>query len=371
MEMKKNKRLCQYELMRIVAMFMIVLHHICVHGDFPNGLSVYQFNRQSFYIQSMSSFGKVGVFLFMMITGFFLSQTRPKIKKIWPILIQTTFYLSVGYFVLLRNAQQAGTMSWYDLRQVLFASFYPFTGYWFINAYVMLYVLTPFINLSIQKMDRKMFQRCLFILTIVLCFSGIITKNERPLGDVGLVLLPYLFGAYFRRYPIKVKKRYLGSFLLALLLVLNIEIYFIDNYGESLNLGVLFASPIYPMRDISLFVIGFSVGLFLLLQQVQVRSIWVQDKIFQISKCMLGVYLLHDNRIIRPRLAAHLSRFFHVGGIKVIFPIIGAAVFVFILSIGIERMRQLLFAYVLRLWHRRQEKERNFGEIVKRVESDK
>lgn len=348
--MKKNKRFYQYEMIRIIAMFMVVVHHICVHGSFPNGLSVYQFNSQSFYIQSLSAFGKVGVFLFMMITGFFVSQAEPKLKKIWPILVQTTFYLGIGYFVLLRNAYQMGTTSGSDLKQVFSASFYPFTGYWFVNAYLILYALTPFLNLGIKNMNQKVFQRCLLVMTIILCFSGVVTKNERPLGDVGLVLLPYLFGSYYRKYPLKIKKRKLSSMLIILLLILNLEIYLLDRYGERFNLIAVFDSPIYPMRDISLFVVSFSVILFLLLQQIQIRSVWIQNRILQMGKCMLGVYLLHDNRIIRPRLAAHLSPFFNVNGIKIIFPIIAASLVVFIFSAVFEKIRQLIFNAVIQLW---------------------
>lgn len=82
-----------FELMRIVAMLMIIAHHLALHGilncdgDIYNSSNV--FNR--LVVQLYFPGGEVGVGLFFMISGYFLVNSDKK-TKLLKLLLQIIFY---------------------------------------------------------------------------------------------------------------------------------------------------------------------------------------------------------------------------------------------------------------------------------------
>ena len=64
------KRRTNLELLRIVAMIMIVFHHLACHSSFLlDGLSIGRL-----WINLISIGGKIGVSLFVLITGYFMIE---------------------------------------------------------------------------------------------------------------------------------------------------------------------------------------------------------------------------------------------------------------------------------------------------------
>lgn len=90
---KKAPRQSNLELSRILAMYLIVMHHFSVHGGVSiwSGSAPLSFN---FYLdQLLSTGGKIGVNLFVLITGYFLAKNSVNFQPC----------LSVDKDVLLRN----------------------------------------------------------------------------------------------------------------------------------------------------------------------------------------------------------------------------------------------------------------------------
>lgn len=88
-----KERESNFELLRIVAMVLIVLHHFSVHSNFVYETSVWSFNH--LFIQFIYFGGKVGVDCFVLISGYFLIMQRFKLKK-W-----FAYYVLCGFIVLL------------------------------------------------------------------------------------------------------------------------------------------------------------------------------------------------------------------------------------------------------------------------------
>ena len=77
------------ELLRIIAMMFIILYHIAFHGNWDDG-SIFWPDEITFnvlFLQSILPFGKIGVNIFVLISGYFLinsvKDTWPKIVKLW------------------------------------------------------------------------------------------------------------------------------------------------------------------------------------------------------------------------------------------------------------------------------------------------
>lgn len=67
-----KKRISNFELLRIIAMFMIVLHHAIVHGVWLSNKHIIMTPLVDATIYNFFAMGgEIGVYLFVMITGYF------------------------------------------------------------------------------------------------------------------------------------------------------------------------------------------------------------------------------------------------------------------------------------------------------------
>ncbi len=86
----KNIRKSNLELLRIICMIMIVAHHYVVHGTiwYDNTMSL-----NKYFIQLYGAGGKISVYCFVLISGYFLSTSKSSrwksLVKLW---IQVTFF---------------------------------------------------------------------------------------------------------------------------------------------------------------------------------------------------------------------------------------------------------------------------------------
>ena len=67
-------RQSNFELLRIVAIAFIILHHIAVHGDWGNGGMFFpeELTFNAVVLQGFFGLGKIGVNAFVLISGYFL-----------------------------------------------------------------------------------------------------------------------------------------------------------------------------------------------------------------------------------------------------------------------------------------------------------
>ena len=134
-------RQSNFELLRILAMVIIIAHHFAFHSgfEFPNDrLSI---NR--LWIQFILIGGKIGVNIFILISGYFLvlakQRKTSKVLKLWG---QLFFYSIIIYIVFVVSGEVA-----FDIKGLI-KSLAPITfcQWWFASTYFVLYLLTPFIN---------------------------------------------------------------------------------------------------------------------------------------------------------------------------------------------------------------------------------
>ena len=73
------------ELLRIVSMVLIIMHHFSVHGTFPFTPEL-TFNKV--FLQVFGLGGKAGVVAFVMITGHFMVSSSFKLHKFGKLVVQ-------------------------------------------------------------------------------------------------------------------------------------------------------------------------------------------------------------------------------------------------------------------------------------------
>ncbi|GAA3632671.1 hypothetical protein GCM10022297_09600 [Lactobacillus hamsteri] len=200
-----KKRDSRFEMVRIISMLFIVMYHFTMYGNWTND------SINTVKIQFFRPWGQVGVALFVMITGYFVanrqtdfSKAWKRIKKLW---VKTLFY---SWIILICSfIFYFGIFEKHDYLYAIFPVI--FDEYWFITSYIVLILLTPVLNMIVEKWDRK---NLIILIGIILIFADVVPfiKNNgtpnAPLGNmfsVGAMLAPYLIAAFIRKYNVKVK----------------------------------------------------------------------------------------------------------------------------------------------------------------------
>lgn len=288
------------ELLRIFAMFLIIISHIAVHG----GIKYDSLSVNSAALEMMKT-GDIGVDIFILISGYYLIHSSPRLKKGVMLICQTIFYsvstlLIVGIF----------TPDIFSKRH-LFYSLIPFIsdkGNWFIVIYMMTYAFSPFINGGLKSLSKRQF----FGLLLLIFTAGTLLPDTfghvDKLQDYGIskfvwFIFMYSLGAYLRLYPVKLaKKRGLCAGLLGLsALIIAVFRYFYAYiiYNKAGSFDGIRGLIIYFFSDISR--PGFLSVVFSVLSLILFTSLKIKGNkfLFAVSGSTFGVYLLHDGTWMR------------------------------------------------------------------------
>ena len=242
--------------------------------------------------------GKIGVDVFILITGYFLIEDEAemiKIKKVLKLWGQIIFY-SILLFVF--GELSAVNISVLSVIKNLIQSLFPITYslWWFASTYFILYFIHPFINKLINSLNIKMYQNLLIMLIIFWCIIPTISTREFEGNSLLWFITLYLVSGYARKYgfnPNLKAKQYL--------IIASISIVFM--YGTNFiftilgcKWGIFFnhANYFFAQNRIPVFVI--SISLFMAFTMINMKyNKWINT----IASTTFGVYLIHDSKVLR------------------------------------------------------------------------
>jgi hypothetical protein len=294
-QLKAPQRNSNLELLRIISMVLIVTDHYVLHGF--GGLEHSHFNR--YLLGVLGLWGRIGVDCFVLISGYFMVDSKFTLKKFFKLEGQVLFYsvlIGVIFSFFLPSFSSGRGVKW--LFPVLCRE------YWFMTAFMLLMLLSPTLNLLISKMTREFHRNVLIGMTLFGIILPPITHVDYGFGGcMNVVWFAFLYfcAAYIKKY-VDVKnnnasKHFLVATIAGLLLIaINIflirrghiqhnDIRFVDD-----QIGIKLSSPLIVLMSIELF-IGF----------IKLRPFYNQW-VNIIASASLGVYLIHDNNFVRPFL---------------------------------------------------------------------
>lgn len=134
MQSKKTMyRNSSIELLRIISMVMIMFHHFAYHGNFEWNYN--EITIPHLWYNFILMGGKVGVNIFVLISGFFLIENTERLfqpKKLLKFWGQVVFYSITTYFLSI-----VLQINNFDIKQIIKICFpitYP--GWWFASTNV-------------------------------------------------------------------------------------------------------------------------------------------------------------------------------------------------------------------------------------------
>lgn len=283
-------RKSNFELLRIIAMLLIIMHHYIYHsGIYPTSFT--DFNNMSIFIQFVGSFGKFGTTIFVLISSNFLIEKEIKYKSLIPLIIKMYFYSILMLIVVLLFTQETISV------ERIYRAFFPtIWGNWYLIYYILLFLFLPFLNNALTKLSKPQFKYLVILIIIIWSIIPTLTEFNWSLGNFDYILFVYIIGAYIKLHFIETKNKshYLKVLISTVVLMLlciivsdYLGIYFqsdkIFNYYQSYNQ----LNSFLPLIS--------SIYLFLYFKNIDFKS----NTINFFSSSVVSIYLIHDNNVFR------------------------------------------------------------------------
>lgn len=342
------------ELLRILLMIMVIFIHTCVYGGYSD-MAVHYLSfpgKALYYLTYMSS--RCCVYVYIVVFGYFsvtsgktLSALKSKIAKVYlPMLFYSILIPFLG--------QALGLWKLNVIEKV--RAFFPFTSriWYFMTLYLLVLILSPFLNKALTALSKKEYTQLVVILFLMFsvwtAFSGLeqtsdiirLDKIYETLNGKSLYgfVYMYILGGYLRLHvPCHNKAKYRYLFLFVSLTVINILLYkYVYSYSKIANAN---NNPFIVLQGLCLV---------MFFRDLKFKS----RAINYIASVNLGVYMIHEQYLIRHKLWKDWFGFLHERSFYKtwLYPlkIILICIIVYMVCGLIEKIRTWLFAAIKALF---------------------
>ena len=368
----KKKRDANIELLRIVAMLMIITLHfnnqskaLLVLGEPASNVQIFATVLEAIAI--------TGVNVYVLISGYYLSSSKVKLSKVLLLILQVYFYtLLISCAMMFVGAYSVKPEDKLDraLRYL-----FPISSehYWFVTAYVIMYVLAPVMNAAVNTLKRKQLKTVIIGLLTWFCFIKSIVPvkfgTDRMGYDFGWFICLYLIAAYIRKYNVVLFIDAKKSALVYLVSVVVIAAFSLVFYMINLATGNFNYYAEVPCHYNFFFALTGALGLFSVFRFMRLKENLFAEVIRIIAPYTLGVYLLHMHFEIADRWVEWIE---HIIGetpldnaLTFFIHLVVSVLIVFFAGIFVDWIRKYIFNFFGRVLG-----DTKVFRLIKRVDED-
>ncbi len=350
--MKKSQndnsiRKSNFELLRIIAMCMIIAMHYMTKGMQLPKLSV-NMSLHNIIFRLLFAFCSSAVNVYVFISGYFAIDSKWSVSKLIRLWLQLLLY-SIFIPVILNIAGLVNISSLdLSIKQQIFLPI-SYEHYWFATSYVMLYLFSPVLTAAIKYLEKK--QLGAVIIATLTVFCGFKSVNpylipwDKYGDDVIWFIILYLIAGYIRMYGIPMLDK--GKTGLMIYIIFSI-ITFAIAYAASCIVRATgkmeyYMDMTYCYNYITILIA--SIGLFYVFKNLNVSA---NKCINRLAGYTFGVYLLHENIVLRERWPHLLGIDAAMGRPWQIFHMLLCIVIVFVIGCVADAVREFIFDKVHR-----------------------
>ena len=299
--LKSPARQANLELLRCVAMMMVIVLHYLGKGNLLVDLTLPQLYAGEYLAWLLESFCIVAVNVYMFISGYFLCTSSFKPSRLVQLWFQVWMYsVAFGLIGALTGVMEETAFDTHFLLTLIFPV--AMNHYWFMTAYVFLYVLLPFLGIAVQRMTKRQLQIAALLLLFVFSVQKSVLPVQLEADGLGYDCLWYICvfvtAAYVRRFGVPfLEKKGRG-------IVLYVVCCFLI-FGGTIGLRQVYLKTGSLERMIKMcmaynHILPFlaAVGLFCAFRRLKVSGKFAAF-VCKIAPYTLGVYLLHENLGLR------------------------------------------------------------------------
>lgn len=276
------------ELIRILAMIFIVAHHIVMHVFNFVSMKDEDFVVSDIQLDTLgrniglfvNAFCIIGVNLFVLITGYFSINLK------WKSLLNI-FWLMFFYILIDLVVSHTFAIPIAKSKVIGLFGLGNFSGYWFMEAYILLMIFSPLINRLIEVMSARDLSVATGILVFASCVCGWVFRNRYIVEgyNVHWMITLYFIGAWIRENadPERLRGKWLALCYITSTVLIGAFAMFFFTRHPSVSWGFFnYNSP---------FVVVSSVCVFLLFLRFKFHS----PLINKIAASVIAIYLVQES----------------------------------------------------------------------------
>lgn len=335
---EKKQRNSSFELLRIICMLLIVAHHYVVHTE---GLLGGGSTAENTFLTIFGMYGKVANYIFMLITGYFSITAKISYRRILEILMtMNAYYWGIVVFYLLKEGWGTYYCNLHNLFPVIW-------GNGFVVAYIWFSLLIPLLNRLLNSLDKPVFLRLVVMLFLIRLVPPT-AETSLEMSYVESFAVLYCIGAYLRLYvPVGEKISRLWYFpcmFFAFAWLANIPMFWFGLSGTGLARIFKAAVAGVLLGQSGWLVAVTALSFFLVFRNWDFYS----PAINSMARCVMGIYLIHDNNVLRAKIWGSVSPGTQWLGTKWLLPhAVIKTLAVFLVCLLVDAVRILIFEKVV------------------------
>lgn len=339
---ENKKRKSNIELLRIVSILMIISFHYA----FKSGYTVNSLNYNTIVVKSFYFLGELGVNLFVLITGYFMVNGKFSSKKLIKLILEVNFYY-IFTFILSYFFEHKSFETLKSFKNTFLIFFgVIFSRYWFATAYILLYMISPYLNIIINNLKqddyKKMLILFLILWSVIPTIFGVFSDPENLLFYNRLIwfVVLYFIGAYIRLYQIKIFDKMSKSVLITVItaLIMFASIFAFYKIKTTFRtFADIEISYFWPPNTI--FMIILSIAIFEIFLKIKLEY---NKFINLIASTTLGIYMLHDGPLRVYIISILFKANEKLNGSHPITSIFISTIIIFAVGIIIDLIRQFI-----------------------------
>lgn len=340
-QINKIERNYGVDLFKIVSMYMVVIQHIILHGtDLIHDRSIGNLSNLLYVIVYCS------VNCFALASGYIMVSLEYKFHRLILHWMQVVFYLLI--FNIVYSIITDGNLlsvPWLEVFTPISSN-----NYWYFTSYAILFLFMPFYNYLINhigiRMNLILAGLLLTVFSVFSFLSSDIFFNTNYGFSFWWLSIMYLIGGITKKHIEKIIRKKFALIAFALCVMMT---------ASGLLLKALIAKTQIPLLirlSDNFFSLGYNKltvalsALFLLIifARIRINSKLVSNITKTCSGLTFGVYIIHDNKIIREALFKnHFSWIDNIHPAFTVVTVLAIALIVFVTCMLIDYFRCWVF----------------------------
>ena len=332
------------DILRIVSMFFIIIGHILMQGGVLSAFYNEGLQGGYYFFNTVYVIAYCGVNCFALVSGYVGWQNTfrlEKIIKLWATVIFWSVGVSLVLFVYNKE--------FFSVKEAISMCLPLVRGrYWFFNAYFVVFMFSPVLNHIIKTLPQKTYQYFLLSVAFVFCVVPFLALGNDVLRiqngfEFSWLMVMYLVGGYFSKYPVTVKKPYKCLVAFFSIILLNFVYKYLIELVTTRVLGVpshgdLFMSYTSPVA------VGEAVCLLLYFSNLNIKNRTPVKAISLVTPAIFSVYIIHVHPLVFWNILKDAFTWLTEYNLLVSFVlIIAISLAIFIGCIALDYIRIILF----------------------------
>lgn len=337
------KRIVGLDIVRTIAIFFVISVHYFKNTIFYN---IPTTGKTMGILLSFRWLFYTCVPLFLLLTGYLSRNKEPNKKYYLGLKKVLTSYFFISVICILIRIFYFG-----EKRRILYWLISPFNftadGYaWYIEMYIGLFLLAPFLNILYKGLETKGKKQYLIIVLLLITGVPAIFNNYNILGLTKVEVYPnwwlnlypityYFIGSYISEYQPKVNKK-LSVFYILLVLLIQTSCYYLLLDGNK------FSWDIYGGYG-SILTVILTVLIFLSLYSIDIKNKKISKLISSISLCSLDMYLF--SYLIDLKIYEKINKFATTPK-EIMLYMVPTILLIFIICYIISLIKKIIFEFI-------------------------